>query len=148
MLVLLVNASLCTADMYLPIQCTLILPLMVFYANPSRVKCTLQPGGLSLRWSCKARDKMDGSTIFQPLSVHSWTSAFFLAIRRLCGVNVGRLNHCLPRWLRTGSQSVVSRGKIPWNTPSGLWIEPRPQGGQTVRLIHSPTELSATTDLT
>jgi len=76
------------------------------------------------------------------LSVHSWTSAFLLAVNRLCGVIEGRLSHFLQRWLRTGRQSVISRGKIPWNTPPRLGIESGPHGGQTVRFIHSPPDLS------
>ena len=57
------------------------------------------------------------------------------AIHRLCGVNEGRLSHFLPRWLRTGWRSMISLGKIPWNAPPRLGIEPRPRGGQTVRFI-------------
>jgi len=34
---------------------------------------------------------------------------------------------------------VISQGKIPWNTPPWLGIEPGPRGGQTVSY---PTELS------
>jgi len=45
----------------------------------------------------------------------------------------------LPRWLRTGWQSLISQGKIPWNAPPWLGIEPGPQGGRTVSY---PTELS------
>ena len=66
-------------------------------------------------------------------------SAFRLAVHRLCGFVEGRLSHFLPRWLRTGWQSVISQGKIPWNTPPCLGIEPGPQGGQTVSYS---TELS------
>jgi len=75
----------------------------------------------------------------QPSSVHGWTSAFLLAVHRLCGVFEGRLSHFLPRWLRRGWQSAISQGKIPWNTPPWLGIEPGPRGGQTVSY---PTELS------
>jgi len=46
-------------------------------------------------------------------SVRGWTSAFLLAVHRLCGVIEGRLSHFLPRWLRTGWQSAISQGKIP-----------------------------------
>jgi len=49
------------------------------------------------------------------------------------------LSHFLPRWLRTGWKSVISQGKIPWNTPPWLGIEPRPLGEQTVSYS---TELS------
>jgi len=42
-----------------------------------------------------------------------WTSAFLLAVHRLCGVIEGRLSHFLPRWLRTGWQSVISQENIP-----------------------------------
>ena len=35
--------------------------------------------------------------------------------------------------------AAISQGKIPWNTPPWLGIEPGPQGGQTVSY---PTELS------
>jgi len=73
------------------------------------------------------------------LSAIGWTSAFLLAVHRLCGVIEGRLSHFLPRWLRTGWQSAISQGKIPWNTPPWLGIEPGPRGGQTVSY---PTELS------
>jgi len=50
---------------------------------------------------------------YQPSSVHGWTSAFLLAVHRLCGVIEGRLSHFLPPWLRTGWQSAISQGKIP-----------------------------------
>jgi len=51
--------------------------------------------------------------LFKPLSIYSWTSAFLLDVHRLCGTIEGRLSHFLPRWLRTGWQSVISQGKIP-----------------------------------
>jgi len=78
---------------------------------------------------------------FQPSwsSIHGWTLAFLLTVHRLCGVIGGRLSHFLPRWLRTGWQSVICQGNIPWNTPPWLGIESGPQGGQTVNY---PTELS------
>jgi len=76
---------------------------------------------------------------YQPSSVLGWTSAFLLAVLRLCGVIEGRLSHFLPRWLRIGWQSVISQGKIPWNTQPWLGIEPGPQGGKPVSY---PTELS------
>ena len=76
----------------------------------------------------------------QPSSISGWTSAFLLAVHKLCGVIIeGRLSHFLPRWLRTGWQSAISQGKIFWNTPPWLGIEPGPRGGQTVSY---PTELS------
>jgi len=78
----------------------------------------------------------------RPSSVRGWTSAFLLAGHRLCGANERRLSHFLPRWLRTGWQSVISQGKISWNTPPWLGIKPGSQGGQTVGFIHSPTEVS------
>jgi len=62
-----------------------------------------------------------------------------LAVHRLCGVIEGRLSHFLPRWLRTGWQTVISHGKIPCRTPLWLGIQPGPQGGQAVSY---PTELS------
>ena len=34
------------------------------------------------------------------------------------------LRHFLPRWLRMGWQSLISQGKIPWNSPPWLGIEP------------------------
>jgi len=68
----------------------------------------------------------------QQSSVRGWTSAFLLTAHRLCAVIEGRLSHFLPRWLRTGWQSVISQGKIPWNTPLWLGSEPGPRGGQTV----------------
>jgi len=71
--------------------------------------------------------------------VHGWTSAFLLAVHRLCGVFEGRLSHFLPHWLRTGWQSAISQEQIPWNTPPWLGNEPGPRGGQTVSY---PTELS------
>jgi len=76
---------------------------------------------------------------YQPSSVHGWTLAFLLAVHRWCGVVEGRLSHFLPHWLRMGWQSAISQGKIPWNTPPWLGIEPGPRGGQTVSY---PTELS------
>jgi len=51
------------------------------------------------------------SFFYQPLSVRGWTSAFLLAVHRLCGVIEGRLSHFMPRWLRTGWQSAISQGK-------------------------------------
>jgi len=48
----------------------------------------------------------------------------------------------LSRWLKTGWQIVVSQGKIPWNTPPLLGIEPRPRRGQTVSYNHSYTKVS------
>jgi len=50
---------------------------------------------------------------YQPSSVRGWTLAFLLAVHRLCGVMEERLSHFLPRWLRTGWQSVISQGKNP-----------------------------------
>jgi len=58
--------------------------------------------------------------------VGGWTSTFLLTVHRLCGVIEGRLSYLLPHWLRTGWQSVISQGKIPWNTPVWLGIEPGP----------------------
>ena len=80
-----------------------------------------------------------GLFFYQPSSVREWNLAFLLAVHRLCGAIEGRLSHFLPRWLRTGWQSVISQGKIPWNTPPWLGIEPGPQEGQTVSYS---TELS------
>jgi len=81
----------------------------------------------------------------QPLSVRGWTSAFPLDVHRLCSAIEGRLSHFPPRWLRTAWQSVNSEGEIPRNTLPRLEIEPKPQGGQTVRYICSPTDLSRLT---
>jgi len=39
-------------------------------------------------------------------------------------------------------KSAISQGQILWNTPPRPGIKPGPQGWQTVRFIHSPTELS------
>jgi len=50
--------------------------------------------------------------LFQPLSVHGWTSAFVLDVHRLCSAIEARLSHFQPRWLRAGWQSVISQGKI------------------------------------
>ena len=72
------------------------------------------------------------NSFFQPSSVHGWTSAFLLTVHRLCGVIEERLSHFLPCWLRMGWRSAVSQGKIPWNAPPWLGIEPGPRGGQTV----------------
>jgi len=88
---------------------------------------------------------------YQPLSVRGWTSAFLLAVHGLCGVI---LSHFLPRWLRTGWQSVISQGKIPWDTPPWPGVEPGPRRGQTVSyhdwplyphqwLYHVPMSLAA-----
>ena len=63
---------------------------------------------------------------------------FGLPLHRLCGVIERRLSRFLPRWLRTGWQSAISQGKIPWNTSGWLGIESGPRGGQTVRY---PTEV-------
>jgi len=90
------------------------------------------------RWSGQVGPLLIYFLFYQPLSVRGWTSAFFLAVHRLCGVIEGRLSHFLPRWLRTGWQSAISQGKIPLNTPPWLGIEPGPRGGQTVSY---PTEL-------
>ena len=97
---------------------------------------------------------------FQRLSVRGWTSAFLLAVHRLCGAVKGRLSHFLPCWLRTGWQSVISQGKSletlclhwelnPDHREAVRYIHsstelswPGPQRGQTVRCIHSSTELS------
>ena len=51
------------------------------------------------------------SFFYQPLSARGWTSAFLLAVHRMCGVIEGRLSHFLPRWLRTGWRSAISQGK-------------------------------------
>ena len=62
-------------------------------------------------------------------------------VHSFCGVMEGRLTHSLPRWLRTDWQSMISRGKISWNTQPRPGIEP----GACRRLIwyiHSPTELA------
>jgi len=58
---------------------------------------------------------------------------------------VASLSLLLPRWLRTGWQSVISQGKIPLNIPPWLKIKPRPRGGQTVRFNYSTTELPSLT---
>ena len=90
--------------------------------------------------------------------IRGWTSAFLLAVHRLCGVIEGRLSHFLPRWLRTGWQSAISQGKInplKYSAVAGNWTRPAgrtdselshwaimtrgPRGGRTVSY---PTELS------
>ena len=50
----------------------------------------------------------------------------------------------LVMWAPTSSPSVcvISQGKIPGNSLPRLEIEPGPRGGQTVRYMHSSTELS------
>ena len=97
-------------------------------------------GPMIMHHQSKLFPKMKFGLFFlQPSSIHGWTSAFLLTVHRFCGVIERRLRHFLPRWLKTGWQSVISQGKIPWNTPPWLGIEPRPQGGQTVSYS---TELS------
>ena len=64
------------------------------------------------------------SIIYRLSSIHGWTSAFLLTVRRLCGVVQGRLSLFLPPWFTTGWQSVIRQGEIPWNTPPWLGIEP------------------------
>ena len=49
----------------------------------------------------------------QPLSVHGWTSAFLLDAQFVWRYWGGGLSPFLPRWLRTGWQSVISQEKIP-----------------------------------
>jgi len=66
------------------------------------------------------------------------TSASLLDFHRFCGTIEGRLSHFLPRWIRTGWQSVISQGKNPSKTPLQLGIAPGPWGEQTVSY---PTEL-------
>ena len=75
--------------------------------------------------------------IFQSLSVHDWTSACLLNVHRLCGAIEARLSHFLSRWLRTDWQRVISQGKIPWNTPPWLGIEPWPWGRHLILVYNS-----------
>ena len=97
-----------------------------------------------------AWDLGDGTVFFywcweffsQPLSVHDGTSTLFLNAHRLCGAIEGRLSHFLWRWLRTGSHSVISPGTLPWNSLPGPRINLGPWRGQTLKSIHSSTELS------
>jgi len=97
----------------------------------------------SLPWTNEPNTRLKWKLKYSPIPcAHldpSATSSFFFAVHRLCGVIEGRLSHFLPRWLRTAWQSVISQGKIPWNTPSWLGIKPGPRGGQ--KLSYS-TELS------
>ena len=78
--------------------------------------------------------------LFQPSSVRGWTWAFLLDVHRLWGASEGRLSHRLPRWFRKGWQRVTS-----WQKSLEILcrsVKPEPRGGQTVRYVHSPTELS------
>ena len=84
------------------------------------------------------------SFFYQPLSARGWTSAFLLAVHRMCGVIEGRLSHFLPRWLRTGWRSAISQGKIPWNTLPWLGIEPVPR--RTDSEIHSVSQWAIVAD--
>ena len=55
---------------------------------------------------------------------------------------MGRLSHFLPRcWESWVGRVWSAQEKIPWNTPPRPGIEPRPQGGQTVRYIHYLTDV-------
>ena len=72
----------------------------------------------------------DINFFYQPSSVSGCTSAFLLAVHRLCDVIEGRLCFFLPHWLRTGWQSAISQGKIPWNTYLWPRIEPGLRRGQ------------------
>ena len=47
-----------------------------------------------------------------------------------------------PPWTVYKEARVINQGKIPWNRPSWPGIKLGPQGGQKVRYINSPTELS------
>jgi len=77
--------------------------------------CMFTPGQKtrSGQWHTKTQPRnshwLDGNHFFQPLSLHRWTSAFLLAVYRLCGVIEGRLSHFPPCWLRMGWQSVTSQ---------------------------------------
>jgi len=91
-------------------------------------------GALILTLSCHS---MLSCKFFQPLSVELQPSSSLST-----GWVVSLRGHFLPRWLRTGWQSVIRQGKIPWNTPPRLGTEPGPLRGQLMRYIHSPTKLS------
>jgi len=58
---------------------------------------------------------------YQPSPVRGWTSAFLLAVHRLCGV------------IKAQDGLAISQGKIPWYTPPWLGIESGPRRGQTAR---------------
>jgi len=67
----------------------------------------------------------------------------FVALSAQCKSELGKL--CVRQLMhRTHPQWhwVISQGKIPWKTPPRPGTEPGPQRKQTVRYIHSPTELS------
>ena len=77
------------------------------------------------------------------------SSPFWLSCRGIFSAIVcrrsaieGRSSYFLPRWLRTGWQSVINQGKLPWNTLPWPGIEPGPSREKTVKYINSPTELS------
>jgi len=80
----------------------------------------------------------------QLLSVRGWTSAFLLEFYRLCSAIERRLSHFLPCTL---AQDGLAECDQPGKNPSRYFagqsgIELRPPGAQTVRYIHSPTEIS------
>jgi len=105
------------------------------------VRCFYQNGIKSVVWRVKIKEERD-HLFFQALSVDGWILAFRLDVHRLCVAIEEKLGHFLSRWLKMGSQSVVSRGKIPWNNPPWSGFKPVPRRGQTMRYILSPTELS------
>ena len=105
------------------------------------MRCFYQNGIKSVVWRVKIKEERD-HLFFQALSVDGWILAFRLDVHRLCVAIEEKLGHFLSRWLKMGSQSVVSRGKIPWNNPPWSGFKPVPRRGQTMRYILSPTELS------
>jgi len=85
---------------------------------------------------------------FSCLSDYGKTSAFLLYVHMFllyvhmwCRVVIGR-DWAIFGHAGTGRVGRITQGKIPWNIPPWLGIEPGPRRGQTVRCIHSPIEPS------
>jgi len=76
------------------------------------------------------------SCFFQPLSVHGWTLAFLLNVRRLCGVIEG--NWAIFCYAGSG---VWSARENPLKIFHGRELNPGYEDRQ-MRFIHSPNELS------
>ena len=103
-----------------------------------------------------------GKPLFEPLSVHGWTSTFLLAVHRLCGAIEGRLSQFFAMLTEAGLAECDQPGKsrLKYSAMAGNWtratgrtdseihsfchgaIMTRPWGGMTVRFIYFPTELS------
>ena len=79
-----------------------------------------QSSPLNCFWNQPPRDCLQGlcSSFLQPLSVHGWTLASLL--HRSSGAIAGKLSHFLPRWLRTGWQSVRKKS-LKHSAMAGNW---------------------------